>query len=43
MLEPVRGWYQEDELRLVQSNDMIYWNISKTLKKRKRKYRMDGF
>ena len=40
MLEPVIGWYQEDELRLVQSNDIIYWNISKILKKRKRKGRI---
>ena len=40
MLEPVVGWYQEDELRLVQSNDIIYWNISKILRKRKRKGRI---
>ena len=39
MLEPVVGWCQEDELRLVKSNDIIYWNIGKILKKKKKKKR----
>ena len=43
MLEPVVGWYQEDELRLVQSNDIIYWNISKILKKKKNANEKVGF
>ena len=38
--DPVIGWFQEDELTKVQSNDNIYWNISKILKKRKRKGRV---
>ena len=37
MDDPVIGWFQEDEITGVQSQDKIYWNISKILKRRKSK------
>ena len=35
MDDPVIGWFQEEEITGVQSQDKIYWNISKILKKTK--------
>ena len=41
MQDPVLGVFQEDEMQFVQSDENIYWNIDKLLKKRKRKVRIE--